>query len=106
MLPAAAPVVVRHLRQVADALAVPGVRAGGLRDLFHLGWCQVTTVADLIANDSCTAACIAATTTARRCRCPCTGRHHGLLADAPIDALLTARTAGLAHLTDEELLNR
>lgn len=65
----------------------------------------MTTVADLISADSCTAACIAATTSARRCTCPCAGIHHGLLALASIDSLLEARSSGLTHLSDLEVID-
>ncbi|TKV61340.1 hypothetical protein FDO65_07005 [Nakamurella flava] len=65
----------------------------------------MTTVADLLTADSCTAACIAATTSARRCQCPCGGLHHGLLAHASVDALLEARSSGLTSLPDLEILN-
>ena len=35
------------------------------------------TPADLIRDNACTAACIAAITAASRCQCPCGGTHHG-----------------------------
>ena len=63
------------------------------------------TPRELIAAGECTAACIAASTAnTRTCRCPCGGRHHGVVADACISTLLEARAAGLHLLTDQELI--
>lgn len=62
------------------------------------------TAADLIRSGACTSACIAATSTADRCACPCAGQTHGLLAHAHLDGLLEARRAGLHLITDRGLI--
>lgn len=62
------------------------------------------TAADLIRAGACTSACIAATTAAIRCTCPCTGEFHGLLAGAHLDGLLEARHRGLHRLGDDEIV--
>lgn len=64
----------------------------------------VVTVADLIRDNHCTAACIAAITEPSRCKCLCAGRFHSLVGNAHIDALVEARRGGLQHLTDLEVL--
>ena len=62
------------------------------------------TVADLIEHNRCTAARIAAITSPPRCKCPCAGEFHGLVAAADITTLIDGRRRGLRHLTDLEVL--
>ena len=62
------------------------------------------TPGDLIREKSCTAACIAAVTVSSRCACPCRGQFHGVLASADITTLVGARSRGLHHLTDLEVI--
>ena len=62
------------------------------------------TPADLIRDNACTAACIAAITAPSRCKCPCGGIHHGALRDVDITALLDARRLGYHRLSDAEIV--
>lgn len=63
------------------------------------------TVADLITQNCCTAACVAAVTSPARCKCPCNGQFHGLVTNADVTTLVDARRAGLNQLSDHEVLS-
>lgn len=44
----------------------------------------VTTARGLLTTGACTAACLLAVAPDPACSCRCGGRHHGVLADAPV----------------------
>lgn len=65
----------------------------------------MTTARELISSGACKPACISAVTTPSvKCSCACTGRWHGLLADAHLDGLVEARHLGRDLATDLKLV--
>lgn len=62
------------------------------------------TPAELIKSERCTPGCLAATTTLSRCKCPCKGAFHALVATADVSGLIDARRSGRDILTDADLV--
>jgi hypothetical protein len=64
------------------------------------------TPMELVTGRHCTPGCLAATTSVSRCKCPCSGRYHALVANADVSALIEARRSGRDLQTDADLVER